>query len=187
MQTEIGRLEAHVEHLQFDVTDLRQDMKAVLRHIGHSNAKGRDAQPGAKESHPLKVVLHEFPDLCLIVKAATNVIYTNQTGGFACWHPEVEGFLVPLHTHLGMRELESLRSLFGSDCDDGIDSEIADQLESMLARLGLKGICVNRSKLAESWESWIHVTLSGDLGYKVPLEGARPERLEAVLTWPNSD
>ena len=186
MQTQIGRLEAHVEHLQFDVTDLRQDVKAVLRQIGDLNTKGPDALPDESESGPLKVVLHDFPDLGLIVKAATNVIYTNQTGGFACWHPEVEGFLVPLRTHLGMRELDALRSLC-SDCDDGIDSETADRVESVLARLGFKGIHVDRSKLAESWESWIQVILSGELGHKVPLEGTRLERLEAVLTWPNSD
>ncbi len=185
MQTQIGRLEAHVEHLQFDVTDLRQDVKAVLRKIGDRNAKAPDVQPAEREGRQLKVVLHDFPDLGLIVKAATNVIYTNQTGGFACWHPEVEGFLVPLRTHLGMRELDALRSL--SDCDDGLDSETADQVESMLARLGFNGIHVDRSRLAESCESWIHVTLSGDLGHKVPLEGTRPQRLEAVLTWPNSD
>lgn len=187
MLTQIGRLEAHVEHIRFDVTDLRQDVKAVLRQMGDLNAKGRDAQPTDREGCPLKVVLHDFPDLGLIVKAATNVIYTNQTGGFACWHPEVEGFLVPLRANLGMRELDALRSLCGSDFDDGIDSETADELESMLARLGFKGIRVDRSKLAESWESWIHVILSGELGLDVPLEGQIPESLEAVLTWPNSD
>jgi hypothetical protein len=185
MQTQIGRLEAHVEHIQFDVTDLRQDVKAIMRQIGDLNAKG-EVQPAERESGPLKVVLHDFPDLGLIVKAATNVIYTNQTGGFACWHPEVEGFLVPLRTHLGLRELDALRSLCG-DRDDGIDSETADQVESILASLGFKGIRVDKSKLAESWESWIHVILSGELGHTVPLEGVRPERLEAVLTWPNSD
>jgi Family of unknown function (DUF6210) len=186
MQNQIGRLEAHVEHIQFDVTDLRHDVKSVLRHIGNLNAHGRDAQPTEREGRPLKVVLHDFPDLGLIVKAATNVIYTNQTGGIECWHPEVEGFLVPLRTHLGLRELNALRSLC-SDCDDGIDSETADELESVLAGFGFKGIRVDRSKLTESWESWIHVILSGELGLDVPLEGPRPERLEAVLTWPNSD
>jgi len=186
MLNQIGRLEAHVEHIQLHVTDLCQDVKAVLRQIGESNENGRDVQPAEKEGGALKVVLHDFPDLGLIVKAATNVIYTNQTGGFACWHPEVEGFLVPLRTHLGLRGLNALQSAC-IGCDDGLNSETADALESMLARLGFKGIRVDRSKLAESWESWIHVILSGELGFDVPLEGPRPERLEAVLTWPNSD
>src|SRR4029079_9728700 len=99
MLNQIGRLEAHVEHIQLHVTDLCQDVKTVLRQIGESNENGRDVPPAEKEGDALKVALHDFPDLGLIVKAATNVIYTNQTGGFACWHPEVEGFLVPLGTH----------------------------------------------------------------------------------------
>ena len=69
-----------------------------------------------------------------------------------------------------------------SDCDDGIDAETADELESVLAGFGFKGRRVDRSKLAESWESWIHVILSGEVGLDAPLDGPRPERLEAVLT-----
>jgi hypothetical protein len=38
METSIGRIEAHVEHIQFDVTDLRQDMKTLLREIRGSHA-----------------------------------------------------------------------------------------------------------------------------------------------------
>ena len=72
----------------------------------------------SREAAAMQVTLHTFPDLGLIEKAGTGVIYSNQTGGFACW---------------------------------------------------------------------IHVRLSGKLDYKVPLRGSRPDALEAVLTWPNSD
>ena len=48
-----------------------------------------------------------------------------------------------------------------SGCDEGIDPETADQLDSVLARLDLKHIRVDRAKLAESWESWIHVEVRG--------------------------
>jgi hypothetical protein len=47
---------------------------------------------------PMRVTLHAFPDLGLIVKANTRVLYSNQSGGLACLHPEVEGFFVPLRT-----------------------------------------------------------------------------------------
>lgn len=186
MHTQIGRLEAHVEHIQFDVTDLRQDMKTILQRIGDLKTTQPDAQPTEQERQAIKVVLHGFPDLGLIVKAATNVLYTNQTGGFTCLHPEVEGFLVPLRTRFGLREMDALESAC-SGCDDGIDPETANELDSVLARMDLKGIRVDRAKLAESWESWIHVEVSGELSYRVPLEGARADLLEAVLTWPNSD
>ncbi|EMN00850.1 hypothetical protein LEP1GSC021_4612 [Leptospira noguchii str. 1993005606] len=32
----------------------------------------------------------------LIIEYQTGIIYSNQTGGYACLQPEVEGFLVPL-------------------------------------------------------------------------------------------
>ena len=139
------------------------------------------------KSPPLKVTLHAFPDIGLIVKAPTNVIYSNQTGGFSCRHPEVEGFFVPLRTPFGLRELYALQRMKFSDFDEGIDAETADSLEQMLRHQGLRCIQVDRSKLAESWEAWVHVTVSGELGYKVPLLGPRPDKLEAVLTWLNSD
>ena len=190
METQIGRLEAHVEHIQFDVTDLRQDMKAVLREIrGHQCEAERQDQSTSKDPGTMNVTLHAFPDIGLIVKAATGVIYSNQAGGFACLQPEVEGFFVPLRTPFGMRALYALQGIFSSgfDAEDGIDDETAERMDWLLSRQGLKCIRVDRSKLTESWEAWVHVTVSGELDYKVPLEGAVPERLEAVLIWPNSD
>ena len=190
MEAQIGRLEAHVEHIQFDVTDLRQDMKTVLREIrGHQRETARPDQSTPEKPGPMNVTLHAFPDIGLIVKAATGVLYSNQAGGFACLHPEVEGFFVPLRTPFGMRELNALQDLFpsGFDAEDGMDEETAERIDRLLTRQGLKCIRVDRSKLAESWEAWVHVTVSGELDYKVPLEGATPARLEAVLTWPNSD
>lgn len=190
METSIGRIEAHVEHIQFDVTDLRQDMKTVLREIGGGRIDARrEHRAPCKQSAPIHVTLHSFPDLGLIVKAATGVIYSNQTGGFACRHSQVEGFFVPLRTYFGMRELHALQGIFpsGFDADDGIDEETATRLEWILDQQGLQCVRVDRAKLAESWEAWIHVRLSGELGDKVPLEEPRPDTLEAVLTWPNSD
>ena len=63
MLNQIGRLEAHVEHIQLHVTDLCQDVKTVLRQIGESNENGRDVQTAEKEGGALKVALHDFPDL----------------------------------------------------------------------------------------------------------------------------
>lgn len=190
METSIGRIEAHVEHLQFDVTDLRQDMKTVLREIrGNRIDVRREPQAPSNEPAAMHVALHSFPDLGLIVKATTGVIYSNQAGGLACLHSEVEGFFVPLRTCFGMRELHALREICPSDidADEGIDEETAARLDWILERQGLKCLRVDRTKLAESCEAWIHVRISGELGDKVPLEGARAETLEAVLMWPNSD
>lgn len=190
MESSIGRIESRVQHIQFDVTDLRQDMKTVLREIrvGRLDAR-REPRAPSKEPSAMHVTLHSFPDLGLIVKAPTGVIYSNQTGGFANLHPQVEGFFVPLRTYFGMRELRALQGVCpsGLDADDGMDEETAARVDWILDHQGLESIRVDRAKLAESWEAWIHVRLSGDLGDKVPLEGQRADRLEAVLIWPNSD
>ena len=53
----------------------------------------------------LKVGLHFFSDLGLIVKARTGVLYTNQCAGFMCVHAEAEGFFVPVHARGGWRGL----------------------------------------------------------------------------------
>lgn len=190
MESNIGKIEAQVQHIHFDVTDLRKDMKNVLREIRGKRVDDRcECRDSSREPTPLRVTLHDFPDLGLIVKAATGVIYSNQTGGFECLHAEAEGFFVPIRTHFGMRELHALKGACpgDSDAEDGIDEETAVRLEWILDRQGLKCIRVDRAKLEESWEAWIHVRISGELGGKVPLQGAVPDVLEAVLTWPNSD
>ena len=160
METQIGRVETPAKH-------------SARRH----------------PSGVMKVTLHAFPDIGLIVKAPTGVIYSNQTGGFACLHPEAEGFFVPLRTPFGMRELYALQSICptGFDADEGLSEAAADKLDWILSRQGLQCIRADRSRLGESWEAWVHVTVSGEMGYKVPLECPRPERLEAILTWLNSD
>jgi len=190
MERSIARIESYVERIQADVTDLQQEVHAVLREIRGSCVDARrKLRVPCKGPATVHVTLHSFPELGLIVKAATGVIYSSQTGGFANLHPHVEGFFVPLRTYFGMRELRALQAFCpsGFTADDGMDEETAVQLEWILAQQGFTCMRVDRAKLAESLEAWVHVRLSGDLGDKVPLREPRPEALEAVLIWPNSD
>ena len=70
----------------------------------------------------------------------------------------------------------------------GLDEASADRLEWILDQQRLKCIRVDRAKLGDSCEAWIHVRLSAEPGHQVPLEGLKEGALlEAVLTWPNSD
>ena len=135
----------------------------------------------------MRVAIDAFPDLGLIVKAPTGVIYSNKSGGFECLHPEMEGFFVPVRTCFGMRELYGLQTLRWTigDGDVGIDEETAERLDWMLSQKGLDCIRADRSKLAESWQAWVHVIIAGAMGHAVPVEGTRPETLKGVLTWPN--
>ena len=57
-------------------------------------------------------------------------------------------------------------------------------IDGILADMpGRDEIAVDRTKLNESWEAWVHVKVNGPL--LALLEHAAPT--EAILTWPNSD
>lgn len=129
----------------------------------------------------------------LIVSWPTGVIYTNQTNGLACSHPQLEGLLIPILERvdverfcpIGWGELNS---------DDAHQADLAlkklqrDEYFAPLGRLGYK-VTVNRDKLSESTEAWIWLTLTKDPALEpeyVTLQGF-PDTLEAVWTFENSD
>jgi len=56
------------------------------------------------------------------------------------------------------------------------------------AGLGLDLISIDRSRLAESHEAWVYVTLEGEQDTDVPLyAGLGPYPRSGVLTWTNGD
>lgn len=139
-------------------------------------------------SEPITVLLYELEHLALIVHSSTNVVYRNQTGGHACIPSDMEGYLVPFAGEVG-DACNRLSLLFtgpkwGGWCSDRIDEETADEIDSVLAHVTRRGeILVDRTKLNESWEAWVHVKINGPLLSLV--EHAKPSA--AILTWSNSD
>jgi hypothetical protein len=131
------------------------------------------------------VELDDFPDLGLIIKAPTGVRYSNQSGGYACEHPETEGFFVPLRTRAGRSELTTLAGMFRGKWNR-LDDVRADSVDGALRRHGITSIRVDRSMLSESREAWVHVIVSAVDNEYVPLAGASAEA-RGVLVWPNSD
>lgn len=73
----------------------------------------------------------------------------------------------------------------GGGAIHGIDADDADVIDAILARARGTWSRVDRSKLRQSHEAWIHVLLTGD--DQGLLEGLGPYPRPAVLTWPNSD
>ncbi|EQA72902.1 DUF6210 family protein [Leptospira noguchii] len=122
----------------------------------------------------------------LIIEYQTGIIYSNQTGGYACLQPEVEGFLVPLED-LENKIQQSLQEYFTgpkwrSWCHD---EETADFIDSLLKPFYY--LKVNRSKLLQSHEAWIYMELllqKGDLEYQI-YSGFLEK--SGILTWGNSD
>jgi hypothetical protein len=129
------------------------------------------------------VDLSSFPDIGLIIKAPTGVYYTSQTGGFACEHPQVEGFFVPIRTPVGRSEVAALWGRFRGNWHP-LDEAQADALDALLGRFGVQSVRVDRSMLKESKEAWVHIVLTGNVE-AVPLDASTP--LKGVFIWPNSD
>ncbi|MES2705224.1 MAG: DUF6210 family protein [Verrucomicrobiota bacterium] len=139
----------------------------------------------------------------IILAFPSGVIYSNQTGGTACLSPEMEGVFVPLRNDYQLSEGPmmspeiELTQYFegprhrGRGATSGIDLEDADFIDSILDRVELRPvISVDRTRLAESHEAWIHVVVSGDeypdTGLAV-FAGFTPYPRQGILTWCNSD
>lgn len=138
----------------------------------------------------------EFNGIGLIIKWPSGVFFSNQTGGYACHHPQVEGVFVPLMDREApyCEALEELERYFtgekyGGWCDNGIDTETADFIDSLLATaIGLQFIKVDRSMLADSEEAWVHAIIyPNQYEPRSPVVHGFEDGVGAVLTWPNSD
>lgn len=123
----------------------------------------------------------------VIVPASTEVTYSNQVNGTACFQEQLEGILVPLNNDYLPQEYEQslefqLRSLFRGPV--AFDTAKATRVQSVLERFQeSKGVKVNMARIAESHEAWVHVTLH-DVEFS---SYSGFDGVEGVLTWPNSD
>jgi hypothetical protein len=154
---------------------------------------------GTRSGKPV-VELWDGVGLGLIVAFPSGVIYSNQTGGTSCLHPELEGVFVPLRSTVlpNTWELQSPERALLACFEDpkhreagatkGLDEQDADVIDAVLqkARLG-SVVRVARDHLHESQEAWVHVTvLSDDTNIPV-FHGFGSYPRSGILTWGNSD
>lgn len=135
----------------------------------------------------------------LILLCNSGVRYSNQTGGYACLHPQEEGVFAPLPAEPleDAQTQERIKQYFVGEkwngwCFEGIDEETADFLDSAFAQCELmSGLSVDRTRLQSSHEAWIYVLVKEPDPIRegewesVPFAGFGPCR--AVLIWLNSD
>jgi hypothetical protein len=131
-----------------------------------------------------------FDGLGLIIEHPSGVRYTNQTGGYACHHPEVEGAFIPIPDHRSEQAYVLKKFFTGPKCKgwcyDGIDEETARFVDKVLGQSRhTQSLQVNRAKLAESQEAWIHVTVRSDQEPSELWSGF--ENAVGIITWENSD
>ena len=136
-----------------------------------------------------KVVFLDMESAGLIVLAQTSIWYQVQTGGYACFQERAEGFYVPLSYQV-VDHYVGLHGYFVEHSPEmrgeGIDDVAAKFIDAELSRLpGHSGIVVDRERLGESREAWVHVLISE------PTAGLLFQEclgsVAAILVWPNSD
>lgn len=95
--------------------------------------------------------------------------YEQQCGGYSCRQESAQGHLVNMGDAQAENRLYKFftGALWSGWCDDGIDEETAKHIEQVVPRFS-----VNRNKLVDSCEAWIHGFAEG-----------KP----AILVWENSD
>lgn len=136
----------------------------------------------------IEASLHDLKQLGCILQRSTGVIYSNQTGGYACRQPKAEGVFIFLDENIFLdgewrSPMGDISKHFTGEKyngwseaamfeGSGIDTETGDFIEERLRYFGLKNILVNREKLKDSEEAWVHVIYYGE---------------PAILTWENSD
>ena len=147
-----------------------------------------NVRPPTPMKDPTIVLLYELGSLELVVPSTTGVTYRQQLGGHSCLQTDAEGYLVPIAGEVP-NATERLRAHFtggkwGGWCSNGIDDETANIIDQLLADVVRRvHIKVDRSRLGDSWESWIRVEIAGPLLSLV--ENSQP--ISAILTWPNSE
>ena len=124
----------------------------------------------------------------LIIPRKTGIIYTNQTDGYACDHPQLEGAFVPLSNDFDIERpkdsLEYKLSILYPEGWGRPTTETCDAIEELLSNYPeSRNIKVDRDKIEESREAWIWVLLVEN--EEQDFEGFG--ECSAVLTWPNSD
>jgi hypothetical protein len=134
--------------------------------------------------------LFDYTDLGLIILFPSGVLYSNQSGGYACLHPVEEGVFVPISIEI-INLSDSLTMYFtGSKwrgwCAYGIDEQTADFIDQILQTTsGTNFLKVDRTKLSDSYEAWVYVDIS-EPNDQVPSIIGFGE-CKGVLTWLNSD
>lgn len=133
----------------------------------------------------MKVKLWDMIGIGLIVNCKSDCIYENQTGGTACFQSEYEGILVPINNDLQGVETQ-LETEITKILNNSLLSQMkkADSIDDLFQKeIETKFIAVDRSKMSESHEAWLHVVLNTDISECISGFGG----LSGVLTWQNSD
>lgn len=137
------------------------------------------------------IKLWNVPDVVMIVLETSGVVYENQVKGNCCMPETAEGILAPLSPDYpvdarGRPAVDTLEERLGRVLLGlaRLDAQAADAVDAILSEYReTAGIRVDRQRLGDSGEAWVHVEVAPNEW--LPLQGFGHCR--AVLTWNNSD
>lgn len=147
------------------------------------------------------VTLWDLVGAALIFKGPTGIRYENQVGGTGCLVRGTEGSLVPFANVVTdpdgrvVGPSDALESYFlngphgGTGATLGLNEPDACEVEMVFAQWvnGPGAIRVDRDRLAQSCEAWVHVVVDVGATGLVARDPEGPTSRDAVLTWMNSD
>jgi len=122
----------------------------------------------------------EEPFIGLILLSSDGATYTNQVAGYACTHPEEQGFYVPMPEGIGKPISHALQNHFTGSWHS-LDSSDAKFLDKLFRKHGLP-LKTEMGRLDSSFEAWVYVEL---LSTKCDLFETNLN--SGVFTWMNSD
>jgi hypothetical protein len=147
------------------------------------------------------IKLWDHVGLGIILSWPTGIIYSNQTGGTSCLAPEMEGAFIPLQNDCTLPDnvlLSPAKDLWdyftgprwnGTGATNGLEEADGNFIDDLLRKASLfPALRVDRTRLADSHEAWVHVIISSDESDDLPIfAGFTPYPRAGVLTWQNSD
>ncbi len=130
----------------------------------------------------------------LILEHPTGITYGNQAGGTYCLQPSCEGIFVSWYNDVEvpsgklMSTEEALEGLPWEICSSSMTAADADAVDAVLrAAPAFHGIRVDRTRLADSYEAWVHVVIEPTHKLSNVVARVDPFPRTGVLTWCNSD
>ena len=133
----------------------------------------------------------------IIIKDKNSpVIYSNQTNGLCCYHPEIRGYLVPVEFRGRMlvKFMSGETSPFaGSGWELG--ATFYDDAPQIMKQLNdyfcdIYNFELDESRINDNHEAWVHLVAKKTEAEKRHSSGiieGFPDEFSAILTWPNSD
>jgi len=117
----------------------------------------------------------------LVIEAPTGVQFSFQVGGSIHWRKSIEGVLYPVAA-TGFAAADTLGQKLHSIAFElvSLSDREADRIDALFSRDAAIELRVDRDKLSDSCDSWIHMKLlrAGDWlmrGFALPLD--------CLLTW----